>query len=280
MSIHQPPRTIQAPSPDYVEEVRERRLRLMAQEQARRQARKMRGSGYAASTPSAAPPPTSAPTAPSGPAPDMESEDRSFPPAGDFAERAAEAAFAARVARAAREHPGAIGQRQSKQPASPPRERLGRNDEFSGIWTDDAGNDYELVQSGSVVTERSQQSCGMAMRNELTMFGRIGTLVDDLIRWSDGSIWARQLGSTSGASSSTADLGSLGGFAWKAAARRKAPGRLAPELADLFSPGPDVASAEWEETAASVAGRRDGRVEGSEQRLWFAPWVQDGQQGI
>ena len=273
--------TIQAPSPDYVEEVRERRLRLMAQEQARRQARKMRGSGYAASTPSAAPPPTSVPTAaPSGSTPDMESEDRSFPPAGDFAERAAEAAFAARVARVAREHPGAIGQRQSKQPASPPRERLGRNDEFSGIWTDDAGNDYELVQSGSVVTERSQQSCGMAMRNELTMFGRIGTLVDDLIRWSDGSIWARQLGSNSGGSSSTADLGSLGGYAWKAAARRKAPGRLAPELADLFSPGPDVASAEWEETAASVAGRRDGRVEGSEQRLWFAPWVQDGQRGI
>ena len=94
--------------------------------------------------------------------------------------------------------------------------------------------------------------------------------MDDLIRWSDGSIWARQLPSgATGATSSGADLGSLGGFAWKAAARRKA-GRLAPELAELFSPGPDIASAEWEDTAAQVAGtRREGRAEGSEQRLWL-----------
>jgi len=111
------------------------------------------------------------------------------------------------------------------------------------------------------------------------MFGRIGTLMDDLIRWSDGSIWARQ--EPSGAASS-ADLGSLGGFAWKAAARRRAPGRLAPELAELFTPGPDVPSAEWEDTAAQVTGnaRHEGRVDGPEQRLWFAPWVQDGKQGM
>lgn len=290
--------TIQAPPPDYVEEVRERRLRLMAQEKARRQARKLRGSGY---VPSEAPDSTnsnltnsqpsqvgqkSASThgAPGAPVSEYAELEERYAPTGDFAERAAEAAFAARVARVAREHPGAVGQRQSHQPVSPPRERLGRNDDFSGIWTDDAGNDYELVQSGSVVTERSQQSCGMAMRNELTMFGRIGTLVDDLIRWSDGSIWARQLPSgatgATGATSSGADLRSLGGFGWKAAARRKA-GRLAPELAELFSPGPDVASAEWEDTAAQVAGtRREGRAEGSEQRLWFAPWVQDGKQGM
>ena len=115
-----------------------------------------------------------APGAPSAPGSEYAELEERYAPTGDFAERAAEAAFAARVARVAREHPGAVGQRQSHQPVSPPRERLGRNDDFSGIWTDDAGNDYELVQSGSVVTERSQQSCGMAMHNELTMFGRIG----------------------------------------------------------------------------------------------------------
>eukprot|EP00438_Fugacium_kawagutii_P016294 Skav201208 [mRNA] locus=scaffold633:665987:667325:- [translate_table: standard] len=146
-----------------------------------------------------------------------------------------------------------------------PRERLSRND-FTGRWTDDAGNDYELVQSGSVVTERSRQSCGMAMRNELTMFGSIGTLVDDLIRWSDGSIWARQ--SESGASST--DLGSLGGFAWKAAARRNAPGRVA-EMEELFSA--DV-------PADMVTPDVRQAIDGSEQRLWFAPWVQDGKQGL
>ena len=151
----------------------------MAQEKARRQARKLRGSGY---VPSEAPDSTnsnltnsqpsqvgqksaSAPGAPGAPVSEYAELEERYAPTGDFAERAAEAAFAARVARVAREHPGAVGQRQSHQPVSPPRERLGRNDDFSGIWTDDAGNDYELVQSGSVVTERSQQSCGMAMRN-------------------------------------------------------------------------------------------------------------------
>ena len=264
----------EAPPADYLEEVRERRLRLMAQEKARRQARNRRAGEPPAEAAVSQESHKSQPSH-SNPMP-QEPEEPAYAPQ-DFAERAAEAAFAARVARVAREHPGSVGQRQAARPPSPPQ-RIGRNDDFSGMWTDDAGNDYELQQVGSVVTERRQQSCGMAMRNELTMFGGIGTLVDDLIRWSDGSVWARQTGAAtaypssypSGArsSSSGADLDALGGFAWKAAARRQ---RLAPELAELFTPGPDIPSAEWEESK---------NQSGEEQRLWFAPWVQDGKRGI
>jgi len=86
----------------------------MAQEKARRQARKMRSGGYVEAPP-AEPEPGSLQT--SEPQERMEKH-------GDFAERAAEAAFAARVARVAREHPGAVGQRQSHQPASPPENIL------------------------------------------------------------------------------------------------------------------------------------------------------------
>ena len=207
-----------------------------------------------------------------GPAPEPRPAPRPAAPEPGFAERAAEAAFAARVARGAYEHPGSVGQRADPELVQP---RLSRNDDFNGLWMDDTGKSYELQQVGSVVTEQRQQSYGMAMQNELTMFGAIGTLVDDLIRWSDGSVWAREAttgeGGSSGPHRSGANLGSLGGFAWKAAARRQ---RLAPELPELFTapagpgPGPDM-SGDWEETKQE-----------NEQRLWFAPWVHEGKRGL
>ena len=100
---------IQEPSPEYRNEVHERRLRLMAQEKARRKARNR----------TAAPP-----EEPILPQPSTSSRSRPQPtpapePVPEYvapaqAERFAEASFAARVARVARENPNLIGQRQSQ----------------------------------------------------------------------------------------------------------------------------------------------------------------------
>ena len=228
---------IQPPSADYVEEVRQRRLRLMAQEKARRQAR-LRRQGYA-----------------------VEPEASVEPVVPEVAARVdevgveerAQSAFAARVARVAREHPGSVGERQVEPESRP---SVSSRPDFSGSWVDDQGTSYQLLQSGSMVTEREQQSCGMAMGKELTMFGAIGSLREDLIHWSDGRIWARQQ-----PEKARVDATALGGFAWK---RRSA---LAPELAELFQAGPEVGG--HEARAAEPAG---------EQRRWFAPW--EGQRGV
>ncbi|CAJ1370142.1 unnamed protein product [Effrenium voratum] len=251
--------TVKAPPAEYLEEVRERRLRLMAQEKARRRARgkgRLDGAELASS-------------AQSGSDPSAGSSQTGSEPTGlggyvyaptDLAERNAEAAFAARVARVAREDWGQVGQR-SRDPAPAPLRS--RNDDFGGAWTDVAGREYELAQSGSVVTVvgEGDGACGLAMRNELTMFGRIGTLVDDLIRWSDGSVWARQdaapaSAGSGGSGGSARAKNPLGAASWKAR-------RLAPDLADLF--------AEDGPASSSRGGIEEEPL--PEQRLWFAPWV-------
>ena len=104
---------IQEPSPEYRTEVHERRLRLMAQEKARRKARNR---GFAAPEEPILPQPNvprsqrSQPS--SAPMPDMPEPVPEYV-APEQTERFAEATFAARVARVARENPNMIGQRQS-----------------------------------------------------------------------------------------------------------------------------------------------------------------------
>jgi len=204
-------------------------------------------------------------------------------------ERVAEATFAARVARVARENPNQVGQRQSHQQQTAPSHSkpFGSNDDFTGTWMDDVGNDYVLEQRGSIVTEHSatgQSGCGMAVRNELTMYGRVGILADDLIRWSDGGIWARSdlkvpsempppprrpAQSTAAASAASA-AAELGAKPWKN--RGAYEHRLPPDLANLVTPGPGS-----EEDGRFVGrGRMTAHVdkEEAEQRLWFAPWMQ------
>lgn len=231
---------VQAPSADYVEEVRQRRLRLMAQEKSRRQAR-LRRQGYAIE-----PEPSPEATAPAQMV-EVGVEER------------AQSAFAARVARVAREHPGSVGERQVEVSDSRPSVVSSARPDFSGSWVDDQGSSYQLLQSGSMVTEREQQSCGMAMGNELTMFGAIGSLREDLIHWSDGRVWAR-----AAPEKARVDATALGGFAWKQ--KRSA---LAPDLAELFHAGPEVGGHEPPR----------GSEEASEQRLWFAPWA-EGKRGV
>ena len=100
---------IQEPSPEYREEVHERRLRLMAQEKARRSARNR---GFA-------PPQEPVPVLPTRSRPQPQPTAEMPEPVPEYVapeqtERFAEATFAARVARVARENPSMIGQRQSQ----------------------------------------------------------------------------------------------------------------------------------------------------------------------
>ena len=96
---------IQEPSVEYRNEVQERRLRLMALEKARRKAR---GRTSAPPEEPLFPQPTRRPQ----PAPAPEPVPEYVAP--EQTERFAEATFAARVARVARENPNQIGQRQSQ----------------------------------------------------------------------------------------------------------------------------------------------------------------------
>lgn len=185
----------------------------------------------------------------------------------------------------ARENPSMIGQRQSQAQEVPIYSRpLGHNDDFTGTWMDATGIDFVLEQSGSIVMERTpggESSCGMAVRNELTMYGRVGTLADDLIRWSDGSVWARcdtdapielptrPAPRAAAGSSAAAELGAK---PWKK--RGAYDHRLPPDLANLVTPGP---GAEEEGRFVGGRGRTAGRADHEgEQRLWFAPWTGQG----
>jgi len=287
---------VEQPDAEYLAEVHERRLRLMQQEKARRQVRN-RARGRPVKEEEDLFPVPAAPAYPSRmqpaepPQSPWERRSREEAAQHELAEKAAEAAFASRAARLVREQSGSVGQRRAPEP-----ERVAawsmptaNNHDFTGVWVDISGNTHVLSQRGSIVTEKrgpgdpSSTGCGLAMRNELTMFGNIGTLSDNVLRWSDGSVWTRDTQEVSGKVSS-----SEGASPVKEVAPQRFDQRLPPDLADLVSPGPDIATTESDDLPFAPGRRRPemtmseretylrqektGQSKG-EQRLWFAPWV-------
>jgi len=290
---------IEQPDPEYTAEVYERRVRLMQQEKARRQARN-RARGRPVKEEDEVPFPI--PPAPAYPSrmqpaepPKSPWERRSQAEAAqdELAEKVAEAAFASRAARLVREQAGSVGQRRAPEPERVAERSLpsAKNHDFTGVWVDISGNTHVLSQRGSIVTEKrgpgdpSSTGCGLAMRNELTMFGSIGTLSDNVLRWSDGSVWTRDTQEVSGKVSAPA-----GASLVKEVAPQRFDQRLPADLADLVSPGPDIPSTESDDLPFAPGRRRPemtmseretylrqektGQSKG-EQRLWFAPWLGD-----
>eukprot|EP00931_Biecheleriopsis_adriatica_P075927 TRINITY_DN4969_c0_g1_i1.p1 TRINITY_DN4969_c0_g1~~TRINITY_DN4969_c0_g1_i1.p1 ORF type:complete len:483 (+),score=109.87 TRINITY_DN4969_c0_g1_i1:86-1534(+) len=302
---------VQAPDPEYVAEVQERRLRLMAQERAKREARNRRMGRAMPEQPSSVQKLYDAVhSVASSSRPEMPPTLPTEQAQADV-EKAAEMAFAARAARRAREDPGFMGQRRTSQPerAQPAAftQPSASNSDFTGVWHDSAGESFVLVQRGSIVTERkakseSDSACGLAMRNELTMFGNIGTLSDEVLRWSDGTSWVRQSHQADGEVSSSSsgvgkheDVSASSPFASAPARQRRVDfeQRLPPDLADLVTPGPDIPTAEWEEGSgaryanpmsshpfctqpmAEAHLRKAAQQDPGQQRLWFAQWLQE-----
>eukprot|EP00441_Pelagodinium_beii_P042737 CAMPEP_0197631168 /NCGR_PEP_ID=MMETSP1338-20131121/8426_1 /TAXON_ID=43686 ORGANISM="Pelagodinium beii, Strain RCC1491" /NCGR_SAMPLE_ID=MMETSP1338 /ASSEMBLY_ACC=CAM_ASM_000754 /LENGTH=412 /DNA_ID=CAMNT_0043202569 /DNA_START=42 /DNA_END=1280 /DNA_ORIENTATION=- len=254
---------VQAPDPDYVAKVNERRLRLMAQEKARRQARNQR-----LGKPSCDESVKAQPSRLTGRA---------------AASHAEEQAVQARTVQA--DETGGYSASISSA-----------KHDFTGVWQDGSGNSYVLVQRGSIVSERKRlgtgesAGCGLAMRNELTMFGSIGTLTGDMLRWADDrSVWTRKYSEVAGEVSSSLPASACREAqpvtAGPAAPQRQA--KLPPDLADLVTPGPDIPSTEWEDlklpklpryAPSPVAENHLRQVRAREagstgnQRLWFEPW--------
>eukprot|EP00930_Biecheleria_cincta_P101674 TRINITY_DN93321_c0_g1_i1.p1 TRINITY_DN93321_c0_g1~~TRINITY_DN93321_c0_g1_i1.p1 ORF type:complete len:502 (-),score=106.50 TRINITY_DN93321_c0_g1_i1:132-1637(-) len=287
---------VEQPDPEYTAEVHERRLRLMQQEKARRQARN-RARGRPVKEDEEPFPFPAAPAYPSRmqpaepPQSPWERRSREEAAQHELAEKAAEAAFASRAARLVREQAGSVGQRRVPEPEKVAARSMptANNHDFTGVWVDIGGNTHVLSQRGSIVTVKhgpgdpSSTGCGLAMRNELTMFGNIGTLSDNVLRWSDGSVWTRDAQEVFGKVSSSAGAAPV-----KEMASQRFDQRLPPDLADLVSPGPDIPSTESDDLPFAPGRRRPemtmseretylrqektGQSKG-EQRLWFAPWV-------